>query len=711
MIAPGLESGLRLADRYVLRDRLGDGGHAEVWAADDTQQQRRVALKFLHLHSCAPGDAWRVLQHESAMAQRLDHEGVLSVGPPERDGERVFLPMEYASGGDVRMLRGAPWRQVLPVLQQVAAVLEHAHSRGVVHRDVKPGNVLFDAAGRVRVTDFGTAARTGSTAALADGSPFSASPQQLRGDAATTADDVYGLGALAYELLSRYPPHYPDFDARRVQTEMPAALVPAHPAPPVLLDFIMSMLARDPAQRPDIRQVLDYFRWCLSTEAAELDAGGTLLVAGQAQQPARSDAAQTQRTRRVPVWIWLAAAAMAVAAFFIWFPGAAPPVAPVAAVPTQEPEQAPQQDRVAARVAQARAQAEAEQAAAQQAAEAAQQAAAAAARILEQDLAAGRAALQADQPAQARAAFERVLLRDAGNEAARKGVAASELLQQSLDQYSLGMRAEAAGDLVAARAQYAAILRRGSFAPASAALARVQQAEQSRAFENVLAQAAAALGAGRIADAEQLYGRAATLRADDPRVRDGQERIAEVRRNERNAADLAKGAELEQQEKWGEAVVHYRAVLDRDTALRFAADGLARSERRAALDRELQDYIDRPERLTAAAVRAAAMRALARGEATTPRASRLAGQLQGLKQQLSALDAPARVEIASDNATLVSVAPLGDLGTFSMRELQLPPGQYVLIGRREGFRDVRRELSIAPGQQQVTISVQCTERI
>jgi hypothetical protein len=704
MIAPGLESGLLLADRYVLRDRLGDGGHAEVWAADDTQQQRRVALKFLHLHSCAPGDAWRVLQHESAMAQRLEHEGVLSVGPPERDGERVFLPMEYASGGDVRMLRGAPWRQVLPVLQQVAAVLEHAHSRGVVHRDVKPGNVLFDAEGRVRVTDFGTAARTGSTAALADGSPFSASPQQLRGDAATTADDVYGLGALAYELLSRYPPHYPDFDAQRVQTEMPAALVPAHPAPPVLLDFIMSMLARDPVQRPDIRQVLDYFRWCLSAEAAELDAGGTLLVAGQVQQPVSGDAAQMRPARRMPVWVWLVAAAVAVAVFFIWLPSATPPVAPVASAPTQAQVDAPQQDPEAARVAQAQAQAEAEKAAAQQAA-------AAAAQVLEQDLAAGRAALQANQPAQARAAFERVLLRDAANEAARSGVSASELLQQSLDQYSLGMRAEAAGDLVAARAQYAAILRRGSFAPATAALARVQQAEQSRVFENVLAQAAAALGAGRIADAEQLYGRAATLHADDPRVRDGQERVAEVRRNERNAADLAKGAGLEQQEKWSDAVVHYHAVLDRDASLRFAVDGLARSERRAALDRELQDYIDRPERLTAAAVRAAAMRALARGEATTPRAPRLAGQLQGLKQQLSALDAPARVEIASDNSTVISVAPLGELGTFSTRELELPPGQYVLIGRREGFRDVRRELSIAPGQQRVTISVQCTERI
>ena len=75
--------------------------------------------------------------------------------------------------------------------------------------------------GEVRVADFGSAADSGSQRALAAGSPFSASPQQLRGDAATPADDIYGLGALAYELLSGYPPFYPDFNLERVQSQMP----------------------------------------------------------------------------------------------------------------------------------------------------------------------------------------------------------------------------------------------------------------------------------------------------------------------------------------------------------------------------------------------------------------------------------------------------------------------------------------------------------
>jgi eukaryotic-like serine/threonine-protein kinase len=261
-----LEPGKRLAGRYVLLERLGDGGHAEVWAADDEIASVRIALKFMHLRSCTADEAMVVLRHEAQMAQRLAHPGVLRVGEPQRDGPTVFLPMEHADGGDVAQLRGASWRRLLPVLLQVARVLEHAHSRGVVHRDIKPGNVLFDGAGNVRVTDFGTASRTGSTLALSAGSPFFASPQQLRGDAATTSDDVYGLGALAYALLTRHPPNYPDFNPQQAQQQDPPRPVPAEAAPAVLLDLVHSMLAREGARRPDLRQVMLGFEQCMATD-------------------------------------------------------------------------------------------------------------------------------------------------------------------------------------------------------------------------------------------------------------------------------------------------------------------------------------------------------------------------------------------------------------------------------------------------------------
>ena len=110
-------------------------------------------------------------------------------------------------------------------------------------------------------------------------------------------------------------------------------------------------------------------------------------------------------------------------------------------------------------------------------------------------------------------------------------------------------------------------------------------------------------------------------------------------------------------------------------------------------------------------MRAAAQRALARGEATTAPAARLGGQLRDLRARLEQLAVKARVQISSDNSTTVSVATVGDLGVFTQRDVELPPGEYAIIGRREGYRDVRRELNITPGQRQASVTVQCTERI
>jgi serine/threonine protein kinase len=182
----------------------------------------------------------------------------------------MVLPMELASGGDLRRLRGAGFLEILPVLLEIAQALEHAHERGIVHRDLKPGNVLFDARGRPLLADFGVA-RIAPTAAEAQGSgpaltrnidrhgfsPFTASPAQLRGEPPTPADDIYGLGAVAYELLSGYPPYYPRFDQKRAIEEPVPTLVPTRQIPPLLSSLIMKMLEKDPKSRPrTMRQVI-----------------------------------------------------------------------------------------------------------------------------------------------------------------------------------------------------------------------------------------------------------------------------------------------------------------------------------------------------------------------------------------------------------------------------------------------------------------------
>ncbi len=696
-----LETGRLLADRYLLQDRLGDGGHAEVWKASDARTGRTVALKFLHLGNAGADEALPVLRHEAQMARHIDHPGVLQFHEPEKDGPFAFLPMEFAAGGDASRLRGAPWQRVLPVLLQTARVLEHAHARGVVHRDLKARNVLFDTLGNVRVSDFGAAALTGSIEALATGSPFSASPQQLRDEPATPADDVYGLGALGYELLTRHPPFYPDFDARRVQEEEPAQPVPVHPAPQELLDLIQAMLAREAALRPALGAVIAAFERLLAAGGPARSDAVTLV--SESTRTSRDDAPSAAGAQRRPMlWVVGIAAASAVGiAVLLLLPQPAPPLPAATAVMSET--EVPR--RVADAVlpdSQPAALPEPAPPAPPQPTEDKLQAA----------LRAGQAALAAMQPEQARAAFRHALALQPDQVQAREGLATADRLQAQLTGLANGARLEARGDLSGAADQLRLLLANdAAFAPARTALARVEQGLRERKLESLLTSGAELLRRGRIADASSAYQQAGEIDPDNARMREGLRRIAQVLASERNTADMSTGARLEDAEEWDQAVAHYREVLAREADLDFARDGFARSSSRAALDHELGDYLARPERLTAPAVQQAAERALARGEASAGNAPRLQQQLRQLRTQLAQLDVEVRVAITSDNNTHVSLVPLGDLGRFSSRELDLPPGHYTLTGRRDGFRDVRYEFEIAPGQRTAALSVQCTERI
>lgn len=253
-----------LCGRYTLLGKLGAGGHGEVWRARDHEQGAEIALKILSPQLARTAGAWEALQREYEIASRLDHPLILKIFRPERDGGVVVLPMELALGGDLRRLRSVSYLEIGPVLLEVAQALAYTHERGVVHRDLKPGNVLFDSRGHVRLADFGVAGTVlGSASPSAEParpglSPFTASPEQLRGDPPAVTDDIYGLGALAYELLSGYPPYYPRFELRRAIEEPVPPLKPAHQAPDRLTGLVMAMLSKRIEQRPaSMREIID----------------------------------------------------------------------------------------------------------------------------------------------------------------------------------------------------------------------------------------------------------------------------------------------------------------------------------------------------------------------------------------------------------------------------------------------------------------------
>lgn len=201
--------------KYVLRRRIARGGMAEVYEADDPDLHRRVALKVLRGADEAPMLAKR-LHREAEIAARLRHPGIVDVYDVGVAGDTHYIAMEYVPGRtltEVMTDGSTPRRRLIEMIRDVARAVAFAHAQGVIHRDLKPGNVLVDPQGRVRLTDFGLARDeslevrlTRSHAIL--GTPQYMAPEQVEGRTREISPrtDVFALGVVLYEILSGRPP-------------------------------------------------------------------------------------------------------------------------------------------------------------------------------------------------------------------------------------------------------------------------------------------------------------------------------------------------------------------------------------------------------------------------------------------------------------------------------------------------------------------------
>jgi hypothetical protein len=257
----GAVDGRRLGGRYRMEALLAAGGMGEVWTARDLLLDRAVAVKVLGGALAGDGRAAERLRREARAAARLDHPNiarVLDLG--EHDG-RPYLVMELLEGESLatRIDRAGPLSpsEAARIVAAVADALEAAHQAGIVHRDVKPGNVFLTTAGEVKVLDFGIASAAGDTALTTGdllGTAAYLAPERVLGHRATSAADIYALGVVLYELLAGHRPFAGDSEVELAMAHVNADPPPlgeiAPAAPPSLVAACHHALAKDPASRP-----------------------------------------------------------------------------------------------------------------------------------------------------------------------------------------------------------------------------------------------------------------------------------------------------------------------------------------------------------------------------------------------------------------------------------------------------------------------------
>src|ERR1700728_3259812 len=202
--------GRMLDRRYHVRSRIAHGGMATVYLATDTRLDREVALKVMHADLARDADFVARFIGEAKSVAKLSHPNIVGVYDQGSDGQYLYLAMEYVPGRTLRELlreRGwLPWPEALAVMDPVLAALAAAHQAGIVHRDVKPENVLITADGRVKVVDFGLArasAAGGNTrAGMILGSVSYLAPEQVTGALTDARTDVYAAGIMLFEMLT-----------------------------------------------------------------------------------------------------------------------------------------------------------------------------------------------------------------------------------------------------------------------------------------------------------------------------------------------------------------------------------------------------------------------------------------------------------------------------------------------------------------------------
>lgn len=292
--------------RYRRVRLLGAGGMGEVWLAHDEElDDRPVAVKIMHSRMLADAEDAARFQREMRLAAHMQHPNIMTVYTTGADNGAPFMVMEHLAGRDLsHVTRGAlDASQVARIGRDACAALAYAHAQGVVHRDIKPGNLFLCDSGLVKVTDFGIAKAVSGTRLSATGTlvgtlPYMA-PEQWLGQPAAFGNDIWAVGCVLYELLTgRLPRTYatpPEYVAAAARRELVVPLEQLTSVPPWLADAVMAMLRPSPGERPSAAECVQL----LSGMPAAPPGGAASATATVGQRPAGISAPRPARRKRL----------------------------------------------------------------------------------------------------------------------------------------------------------------------------------------------------------------------------------------------------------------------------------------------------------------------------------------------------------------------------------------------------------------------------
>jgi serine/threonine-protein kinase len=305
-----LTEGVTVDGRYSLQRRLGSGGMADVWLAEDVELSRPVAVKVLHERFAQDAQFVERFRREAAAAAGLMHPNVVGVFDRGEVDGTYYIAMEYVEGSSLKDLidRGLNVPQAVEITRQILAAEKFAHEHGIVHRDIKPQNVIVDPAGRVRVLDFGIA-RAGASEITQTGSVMGTaqylSPEQAQGLDVAPSSDLYSTGVVLYEMLTGRVPFDGDSAvavALKQVSEQPAPPSSLNPAVPPALDaVVLRALAKDPANR--FVSAEEFSRALDVAEADPHTVSDTAMFAAVVDPDAEAAAAAEEARRRRRRWI------------------------------------------------------------------------------------------------------------------------------------------------------------------------------------------------------------------------------------------------------------------------------------------------------------------------------------------------------------------------------------------------------------------------